>query len=168
MPKKAEPKLNHLEKKLKDEHEARLRLTAEFANFQRRTEEEKKQIAERSKAHLLEELFPIMDNLQRSSTHAPEINIDEVGALSEDELKKMTNYFHGLRLIEKQLEQVLSEAGLKKIPTVGHEFDPALHEAISHEPSLEVPEDAIIAEVESGWSVGDHVLKPAKVRVSKG
>ena len=168
MAKKTDPKITHLEKSLNAEHEARLRLAAEFANFQRRTEEEKKQIVDRAKGELLEELFPIMDNLERSSTHAPAIDLNEVSSLSEDDFKKMANYFSGLRLIEKQLEQVLSQAGFRKIPTVGSEFDPNLHEAISHESSAEVPNGAIIAEVESGWLLDDHVLKPAKVRVSKG
>lgn len=155
-------------KQLSELEDSYKRLAAEFANFQRRSELEKQQIAERARAELLEKLFPIMDNLERSSTHAPAININEVATITDDELKKMATYFGGLRLIEKQLEQVLTEAGLKRIPTVGHEFDHNLHEAISHEPNAEVPADAIIAEVESGWLVGDKVLKPAKVRVSKG
>lgn len=88
--------------------------------------------------------------------------------LTEGDYQKIFNYFSGLRLIERQLEQVLGEAGLKRIPTADQPFDHNLHEAISHEPSVEVPADHIIAEIEAGWTIDDTVIKPAKVRVSKG
>ena len=117
---------------------------------------------------MLEKLFPIFDNFYRASTHAPEVSLEDLPNLTEGDYQKIFNYFSGLRLIERQLEQVLGEAGLKRIPTAGVAFDHNLHEAISHEPSVDVPSDHIIAEIEAGWLIDDTVIKPAKVRVSKG
>ena len=72
-----------------------------------------------------------------------------------------------LKQIEKQLEDILTTEGLKKIETQGQKFDPTKHEAISYEKN-ELPADQIIAEIESGWSFRNKVLKAAKVRVSSG
>ncbi len=156
------------QKQLAELEDSYKRLAAEFANFQRRSEEEKLQIAQRAQTDLLEKLFPIIDNLERSAAHAPAVDINAAAELTEDELKKIGNYFTGLRQIEKQLEATLQNAGLSRIKTTGQAFDHNVHEAISHEANKEVPADHIIGEVESGWKIGDRVIRPAKVRVSQG
>ena len=150
------------------EREAKLRLAAEYANYQKRVEVEKEILKKHASRHLLEKLFPIFDNFYRASAHAPEVSLEDLPNLTEKDYKKIFTYFSGLRLIEKQLEQVLGEVGLKRIITTGQTFDHNQHEAISHEPSVDIPADQIIAEVEAGWSIDDTVIKPAKVRVSKG
>ena len=157
-----------LERQLDREHETKLRLAAEYANFQKRVEAEKEVLKHHASRDLLKKLFPIFDNFYRASTHAPEVGLEDLPTLTEEDYKKIFNYFSGLRLIEKQLEQVLGEAGLKRIPTAGALFDHNLHEAISHEPSVEVATNHIIAEVETGWMINNQVIRPAKVRVSKG
>lgn len=149
--------------------ETHQRLAAEYANFQRRTEEEKTQIAEYVKAGVMEELFPVLDNFHRAATHAPEIPVDgNLAELTDEDFARIRNYFHGLKLIEKQLEDVLASLGLKRIPTTGQLFNPNLHEAISYEDSADVAPDHIIGEVETGYVLNDRVIRPAKVRVSKG
>lgn len=157
-----------LEKKLKEEHEAKLRLASEYANFHKRAEQEREALKKHANRDLLEKLFPIFDNFYRASTHAPEVSLEDLPNLTEEDFKKIFNYFSGLRLIEKQLEQVLGEAGLKRIITTGAAFDHNLHDAVSHEPSAEVPADHIIAEIEAGWIIDSKVIRPAKVRVSRG
>ena len=161
-------KIGHLEAQLKAEHDAKLRLAAELANLQKRFETERELLKKHAGRDLLEKLFPILDNFYRASTHAPKVSLEDLPNLTEEDYQKIFNYFSGLRLIERQLEQVLGEAGLKRISTAGAPFDHNLHEAISHEPSIEVPADHIIAEIEAGWMLDGKVLKPAKVRVSKG
>ncbi|HSX42181.1 MAG TPA: nucleotide exchange factor GrpE [Candidatus Saccharimonadales bacterium] len=156
------------QKQLAELEDSYKRLAAEFANFQRRAEAEKLTIAERAKTDLLEKLFPIMDNLERSAAHAPALDVNDAAKLTDDELKKIGNYLAGLKQIEKQLEAMLQNAGLSRIKTAGQPFDHNLHEAISHEPSVEVPADHIIGEVESGWHIAGKVIRPAKVRVSQG
>lgn len=161
-------RFTELERQFKEEHEAKLRLAAEFANYQKRAEQERETLTKHANRRLLEKLFPIFDNFYRASTHTPEVSLEDLPKLTEEDYKKIFNYFSGLRLIEKQLEQALAEAGLKRISTVGVPFDHNLHEAISHEPSAEVPAEYIITEVEAGWQIDNNVIKPAKVRVSKG
>ena len=166
--KSASPKITRLEKELVVEHDAKLRIAAEYANYQKRVEVEKETLKKHANRNLLEKLFPIFDNFYRASAHAPEVSLEDLPNLTEEDYKKIFTYFSGLRLIEKQLEQVLGEVGLKRIVTDDQVFDHNLHEAISHEPSIDIPADQIIAEVEAGWSIDDTVIKPAKVRVSKG
>jgi len=176
MPKKpigkhAEPtnkKIAELEHKLEHEHEARLRLAADYANFQARAEQEKERVAQLATHKLLEHLFPVFDNFYRASYHAPEVNLENIPNLTEDDYKKIVSYFDGLRLIEKKMEETLEKIGLQRLPTQGLTFDPKLHEAISYEANTDVPADHIIDEVEAGWQIAGHVVKPAKVRVSQG
>src|SRR5689334_12528396 len=137
MPKKAAAKPSHLEKEFKAEHEARLRLAAELENIQKRFAQEREQIVKFANRQLLEKLFPIFDNFYRASAHAPEVSIEDAAKLSDDELKRVFNYFEGLKMVERQMESVLVGAGLQRIATKGQPFDHNLHEAISHEPNTE-------------------------------
>ena len=145
--------------------DSRTRLASDYANLERRIEAERDEITKRAGAHWLSKLFPIMDNFYRAATHAPTISAD--GVLDEDELGRIHKYFEGLKQIERQLEETLAQAGLVRIKTKGEHFDPNMHEAISYEDS-NLPAETIIDEVEGGWLLNDVVLKPAKVRVSKG
>ncbi|MEX2012196.1 MAG: nucleotide exchange factor GrpE [Patescibacteria group bacterium] len=145
----------------------KLRLVAELDNTRKRSEVERENTAERSRSEVIAALFPIFDNFYRASTHAPALSTDDFEKISEDDFKKLLSYISGLQQIEKQLESALAEMGLTRIPAKGAEFDPELHEAISHENS-KIPADHIIDEVEAGWLLNGRVLRPAKVRVSKG
>lgn len=161
--------LARLRHALEISEESRTRLAADYANLERRISEEREKVTQRASTQWLKKLFPILDNFYRASTHAPTISLDDDRTtLSEEAFQKIHSYFVGLRQIEKQLEEVLLEAGLKRISTKGNMFDPNLHEAISYEPSNDVPADHIIDEVEAGWQLKDDVIRPAKVRVSQG
>jgi molecular chaperone GrpE len=142
-------------------------LAAELDNTRKRFENDREMIADRSRSEVIAALFPVFDNFYRASTHAPAISAEDFEKISEDDFKKLLSYISGLQQIEKQLEAALSEMGLARIQTKGAEFDPELHEAISHEDS-DVAADHIIDEVEAGWLLNGKVLRPAKVRVSKG
>lgn len=131
------------------------RVAADFDNFRKRTEEEKKDIYSLAQAATLLEIAPVMDNFRRATAHLPE-------HLQND------NWVTGVLYIEKQLEQIFEQFGIAKIKTVGEVFDPHLHEALSTEPSDEIPANKIIAEFESGYMLKNTVLKPAKVKVSSG
>jgi molecular chaperone GrpE len=168
LPKEITAKIHKLEKDLKESLDARKRLAADYANLERRIQEEREQLTVKAGHQLLEKLFPIFDNFYRASSHAPVVAAEDAAKLTDEELKKIFNYFEGLKMVEHQMESVLGEAGLKRIATKGEVFDHNLHEAISYEENSEVPEDHIIDEIEAGWQIDGHVLKPAKVRVSKG
>ena len=88
--------------------------------------------------------------------------------LTEEELSRIHAYFEGIQQIERQLEQVLSDAGLKRVETIGQPFDHNTMEAISYEPHPELAEGTVIDELEGGYRLGDKIIRPAKVRVSKG
>ena len=126
------------------------RIAADFQNYRKRSEEQRNESIEFAKAEFMAKIAPVLDNFSRAFSHAP-----------DDEFAK------GVKQIEKQLEDILSSEGLEQIDTSGI-FDPNFHEAISHEENEKVPADHIIAEIESGWKFGKRVIKPAKVRVSKG
>jgi molecular chaperone GrpE len=160
-----EKEVAELKHALEISEESRTRLASDYANLERRFDQEKAEIGQRAGAVWLSKLFPIMDNFYRAATHAPTISTD--GVLDEDELGRIHKYFEGLKQIEKQLEETLAHAGLIRIKSKGEQFDPNMHEAISYEEST-LPAETIIDEVEGGWLLNDSVLKPAKVRVSKG
>ena len=146
-----EDKPNNLEEKVQEMEEGWRRCQADFDNYQKRTDAQKKEMVGFIKGELLTKLAPVLDNFRRAFEH---VNITDP-AIS------------GLKQIEKQLEDILASEGLTRIQTTG-EFDPNLHEAISYEENDQIPTDHIIGEAESGWQFGNKVLKPAKVRVSKG
>ena len=163
-----ENKKTKLEKELEEALTAKMRLAAELENQRKRFVQDKESVSEHARGEVIANLFPVFDNFYRASSHAPEVSLEDLPKLSEDDFKRIFNYFSGLRQIEKQMEAVLKEMGLERIKTKGQEFDPALHEAISHEPDVKIPVDHVIDEVEVGWLLNNKVLRPAKVRVSKG
>lgn len=129
------------------------RTAADFENYRKRIEEQKNQWIAGANADLILKLAPILDNFRRASEHAPEDN----------------QWTQGILAIEKQLEKILEDEGVTKIaPAENTPFNPNLHEAISHEKNEKIAADHIIAATESGWQMGDKVLKVAKVRVSAG
>lgn len=74
----------------------------------------------------------------------------------------------GLNMIIGEFHKAFDELGVKKIATVGTDFDPKYHEAAAHEPSDEVPEGKIIREWSGGFKLGERLLRPARVVVSSG
>ncbi|MDO8512933.1 MAG: nucleotide exchange factor GrpE [bacterium] len=163
-------KIKLLEKENAELAESCKRLAADFDNYRKRKETEHAQASHLATNGLVAEIFPILDNFRRASEHAPAIQISDknVPELSEDELRKISAYFDGIRQIEKQLEGVLSSAGLTHIETIGKQFDPHTMEAIAYEPHPELEEGTVIDELEGGYKLNDKVVRCAKVRVSSG
>jgi len=142
----------NLQVKIKELENTCKRIAADFANYKKRNEEIRGELIEFAKADFITKITPVLDNFRRAFSHAP-----------NDEFAK------GIKHIEKQLEDILISEGLQKIAAnPGDKFDCNLHEAISCEKNNKVPPDHIIAETESGWKYKNRVLKPAKVRVSRG
>lgn len=150
MTKKHDPSRRAEAGKIKELENTCKRIAADFENYKKRNEEIRGELVEFAKADFMAKITPVLDNFRRAFEHAP-----------NDEFAK------GIKQIEKQLEDILTSEGLERIDT-SSKFDPNLHEAISCEPNDKVPTDHIITEVESGWKYKNKVLKPAKVRVSKG
>ena len=149
---KKKPQLKDLENQIKTLVEGWKRSRADFENHKKRSEEARGEMLNLLKADFLIKITPVLDNFRRAFAHAPD-----------------DDFSRGVKQIEKQLEDILVSEGLEKISAdSGTKFDHNIHEAISHEPNAKIPLDHIIAETESGWKIGPRVLKPAKVRVSKG
>lgn len=132
-----------------------VRVAADFDNFKRRTQEERAEMIDAARAELALQFIPVIDNFDRASAHVPE------------EVEK-TDWYKGFQGIQKQFDQVLEALGIARIESVGQPFDPNKHEAVSHEPSDDHDKDTISEEFEAGYTLGDSVIRPAKVKVSSG
>jgi len=128
-----------------------LRLAAEFDNYRKRVERDRKEQAEAMTADALMDLLPIVDDLERALKAAD----------ADDPLRK------GVELIHKQMTDLLRKRGVKAIDSVGTEFDPRYHQAVVHEVSPDHREGEVIEEYARGYTLGDRLLRPAMVKVAK-
>ena len=129
------------------------RIQADFINFKRRTDSERAELMNMAKASVVMEMLPMIDNLERALMHQPE-------DLAENP------WVQGVGQVAKQFENTLEKLGLTKVGIVGERFDPNKHEAISIEDGD--GETDVIAEVlQSGYKLGERVLRPAMVKVTR-
>jgi molecular chaperone GrpE len=126
------------------------RTMADMQNLKRRQEEERKIIVSMANINLVRSLLPILDNVDRAIEHVPE-GIDE--------------WFKGLEISLTQIHKLLEEQGLTPMITLGENFNPDLHEAVAQGPG---EKNKIISELEKGYSIGDRVIRHAKVQVGDG
>jgi len=142
--------LEKLKKDLEEMTETAKRTMADLQNLRRRNEEERLDIILMANSELIQNLLPIIENLDRASTHIPE------GA---------SEWYRGIEMSIKDLHKVLLNLGLTRIETVGKPFDPNLHEALIQGPG---EKDIITEELEGGYILGKKVIKHAKVKVGNG
>jgi molecular chaperone GrpE len=129
-----------------------LRTAAEFDNYRKRVERERRELADYMKADVLAEILPILDNFERAlQAPSPE----------GDGLRK------GVELIHKQMLDFLRKRGVTPIEALGADFDPNFHQAVIHETSPSHREGEVIAELQRGYMLGDKLLRPAMVKVAK-
>lgn len=130
------------------------RLAADFDNFRKRVARESEGHAARATESLVGELLPVLDNLER--------------ALDASEHHEDAKVAEGVQLVKQQLAGLLARRGLEEIPCEpGDEFDPHVHEALSHQAS-DQPEGAVAAVWQRGYRLGDRVVRAARVVVSSG
>jgi len=130
-----------------------LRTAAEFDNYRKRVERERRDLADYMKADILTELLPIVDNFDRAM---------QVPAGGEgDALRK------GMELIYKQMLDVLRKRGVTPIEALGADFDPNVHEAVIHEASASHREGEVMQQLQRGYMLGERLLRPALVKVAK-
>ena len=138
-----------------DYYDRLLRKTAEFDNYRRRSERERSQRSEAAVADLLQELLPLVDDMER--------------ALKADSGSDATEAIRrGVELIHKQLLETLRKRGVTPIDSLGADFDPHFHMAVSHEPADGRREGEVVEEFRRGYMLGDRLLRPAMVKVAKG
>jgi len=131
------------------------RARAELANARKRFEKERSEAGQLANSALLRKILPVLDDLDRAVKTVPE------------DLRQHT-WANGVLLIQRKFQNVLDSEGVKPIEVKpGDTFDPNLHEAITHESSPDHKEGVIVAEVQTGYTFGGQVLRPALVRVAK-
>jgi molecular chaperone GrpE len=130
-----------------------LRKAAEFDNYRKRVDRERRELSELAAHDLLLELLPILDNLERA------LGID-VPAGAEP-------YREGVELILKQFQDLLRKRGVTPIDSVGADFDPHVHQAIAHEVSTTHRDGEVMAELQRGYRLGERLLREAMVKVAK-
>jgi molecular chaperone GrpE len=127
-----------------------LRLAADFDNYKKRAAREREEYVTHANERLVKELLPILDDLERALMAAAE---HEEAALEE-----------GVALVHRSLASLLERQGLKPISTEG-KFDPHVHEALLSQPS-EADEGSVIDVVQKGYTLGDRVVRPARVVIA--
>jgi molecular chaperone GrpE len=129
-----------------------LRTAADFDNYRKRMDRERRDLAEQTAGEAIKDLLPIIDNLERALQAAAE----------DDPLRK------GVELIHKQMLEMLRKRGVTPIEALGADFDPNVHEAVTHEESDQHREGEVMEELQRGYKVGERLLRPAMVKVAKG
>lgn len=133
--------------------ESELRLRAEWENFRKRATREALEAREKAQGHLLAEMLPVLDNLER--------------ALDAAEHHDEGKVLGGVRMVRDMFVDLMRRSGVEEIPTVGAEFDPHVHDAVVMQPSSQ-EEGTVTVVLERGYKQGDRVLRPARVVVSSG
>lgn len=157
MPDKANPKptkavSSQLKQQLEDLTAALQRERADATNLRRRHDEEVSALRDRSKAAIIRDLLPVIDNFERALKHVP------------TELKDNA-YIKGVQAVVMQFETALTGLGVARIKTVGEPFNPNLHEAVSMEEG-DGSEEIVSDELQAGYTIGDDVIRHAMVRVT--
>jgi molecular chaperone GrpE len=145
--------LADLQRERDDYYDRWLRKTAEFDNYRKRVERERREQGDQSVANLLEELLLVVDDLDRAVTTEP----GEGG----------TAYRKGVELIHAKLHDFLKKQGVTPVQAVGADFDPKVHQAVLHETSAGHRDGEVIDELRRGYLINGRLLRPAMVKVAK-
>lgn len=144
-----------IQKQRDEYYDLLLRKTAEFDNYRKRVERDRQAFAESAAADLIEELLPLVDDLERA------LAADAAGPGAE-------TYRQGVELIHRQLLELLHKRGVRPIEAVGAPFDPHVHEAVVHAAAEGAREGEVIEEFRRGYVLGDRLLRASMVKVAKG
>jgi molecular chaperone GrpE len=132
-----------------------LRLAAEFENYKRLIQRDQREQIRFGNEQLLKELLPVVDNMERAIKSARTSGGDSA-------------LVQGVELTLKQLSGILAKFGVQAIETIGQDFDPSAHQAVSYGPSNDVPPNKVLDEFQKGYRLHDRILRAAMVSVSSG
>jgi molecular chaperone GrpE len=145
--------LVELQRERDDYKDRWLRKGAEFDNYRKRVERERREQADQAVVDLLQQLLLVVDDFDR--------------ALTVDAGEGAGAYRKGVELIHGKLHELLRKQGVKPMDVLGTDFDPNVHMAVVHEESPEHREGEVIGELQKGYTLGDRLLRPAMVKVAK-
>ncbi len=149
-PVEAAPEVNPFEEKYNAEHDAHLRLAAEYDNFRKRTAKEKEASYGNGKADAVAKMLPVYDNLERA------LNQETADAA----------YKKGVEMTMNELVKIFTGLGVEIFGNVGEQFDPEIHNAVMHLESEDYEENTIVAVFQKGFNIGDKVVRFAMVQVA--
>ena len=149
--KKVNDQIKDLESKIEQYEDKYKRLQAEYANYMRRTQQEKETIGIFANEKIITELIPVIDNMER----ALDACTDKEEAL-----------FKGVDLVYKQLKDSLTKFGVEEIEAEGAEFDPNVHMAVMQESIEGVEPNKVVMVLQKGYKLGTKVIRPTMVKVS--
>jgi molecular chaperone GrpE len=146
--------LEALQRERDEIYDRLLRLTAEFDNYRKRTERERRDLSDAVAGDIVRDILPVVDDLERAlATPA----IDDASAA----------YRKGVELIHRRLLDALRKRGVEPVESLGQMFDPNWHEAVAHDPAAPGQRDGeITAELSRGYRIGQRLLRPAQVKVA--
>ena len=144
------PQIDPWEEKYNAEHDAYLRLAADYDNFRKRTVKEKEQSYGNGKADAVEKLLPVYDNLERAMNQP-----------TED-----AAYKKGVEMTMTQLVSILNSLGVEIFGNVGDSFDPNIHNAVMHTEDENAEENTITQVFQKGFKMGEKIVRFAMVQVA--
>ncbi|MBP3479574.1 MAG: nucleotide exchange factor GrpE [Oscillospiraceae bacterium] len=144
------PEVNPFEEKYNAEHDAHLRLAAEYDNFRKRTAKEKEQSYLHGRADAVEKLLPVYDNLAR--------------ALQQE--TQDAAFKKGVEMTMAELVKILNSLGVEIFGEAGEIFDPNLHNAVLHVDDDSIPENTITQVFQQGFKMGEKIVRFAMVQVA--
>jgi molecular chaperone GrpE len=149
------PDVDDLKAELDRYKETALHAAADLDNYRKRMAREKEETVRYANFGLLERLIPILDNF-------------ELGLQAAKTDPGKSGILEGMKMVFKQLQDLLTSCGVETIDATGQHFDPKVHEAIAQEESNEFPEGMVIRQLRKGYKLKDRLIRPANVIVSKG
>lgn len=130
-----------------------LRKAAEFDNYRKRVERDRRESASAGIAEIVEALLPVVDDFERALAADPALSVEA--------------YRAGVELIYRQLMDLLARFGVTPIQAVGADFDPRFHEAVLTEANPDSRDGEVIEQFRCGYLLADRLLRPAMVKVAK-
>jgi len=157
-PSGATDQLVELQRERDDFYDRWMRKAAEFDNYRRRVERERREQADHAVVRLLQELLLVVDDFDLALMAGGEGASDAIEGGA---------YRKGVELIHAKLHDLLRKHGVKAIDAIGADFDPNLHQAVVQEVSPAHRDGEVIGELRKGYMIGDRLLRPAMVKVAK-
>ena len=142
-----------LQKERDDLYDRLLRKTAEFDNFRKRVERDRKEMIDWAAADVISDVLAVADDFDR--------------ALAAPAPPEAQSFKAGLELIQRQLAELLKKRGVSTVEALGADFDPHLHQAVAYEEVPGAREGEVVGVMAKGYKLGDRLLRPALVKVAK-
>jgi len=147
------PDIEALKRERDENYDRFVRKTAEFDNYRKRVERERREQSDRAVVNLLQDLLGVVDDFDL--------------ALTVDAGESTGSYRKGVEMIHAKLHDFLRKQGVKPIEALGADFDPNLHEAVMQESSPGYRDNEVTAVLRKGYMLNDRLLRPASVKVAK-